>query len=116
MIWGGYSDGFIRSWNCKDYTLIYERGGHSGSVRYLECNNDILWTWADCNKLLERDYTGRLLREFNINNQWIRGLQLINTTFNININNNNSKIIKTKKNQELWILQIIYQQIILILN
>eukprot|EP01084_Bolivina_argentea_P189259 325511_1 len=73
LIFGGYSDGFIRGWQLNGQ-LKYERGGHRTAVKQLVVSGDKMYSCDDCCKLLERDPVGNVLRQFELNNRWIRGI------------------------------------------
>ena len=73
LIFGGYSDGFVRGWLLNG-NLKYERGGHTTSVKKLVAAGDKLYSYDDGCKLLERGPNGCVLREFELNNKWIRAI------------------------------------------
>eukprot|EP01083_Nonionella_stella_P120327 360482_1 len=61
LVFGGYSDGFVRGWKLNGQ-LKYERGGHRTSVKQLIVCGDKMYSYDDCCKLLERDPLGNILR------------------------------------------------------
>lgn len=79
LIWGGYSDGFVRGWTING-KLKYERSGHRSAVKQLVVSGDKLYSHDDQSKLLERGPVGSVLREFELNNKWIRGIVAVPRT------------------------------------